>query len=481
MSDQIATNGIERHKTAMHRTSLSRPVATALGDGLLSKERSILDYGCGRGVDVKLLERRGYKISGWDPHYSPDVELERADIVNLGYVLNVIEDPKERRETLRRAFALANKLLIVAVRVDNTLQSDISFEDGIVSNIQTFQKLYSQSELKEYVQSVVALEPQTANIGVVYVFKDEALFTEYLARRAYGATGAVQLDLIEEFGKDPTGKQYVKKAEALGRFPLPSEFAKFDALVDFYGSVERVQKYAAFFLDLKKLISSKSDRRNDVLTFLASLRLRGIKIPNPTSLPAEVRADIKANWPNFNEAKAEANAFLFSLGDRESVAKAIASYPYGKKLPEDFYIHSTLESDLPALVRLVIIAAKNIVGSVDYDVLKVRVSGRAVSFLSYDDFDRDPHPRLARSLVAYLPKADYTVRRYDESANRPILHRKDALVGPNYPLYERFKNLTDQEEAAGILGAPNIGFEDKWNEVLKLRKLRIIDHFVVHS
>lgn len=479
MSEPVTAGGIERHKTAMHRAALSRPVATALGDGLLTKDRSLFDYGCGRGVDMKLLDRRGYKISGWDPHYLPEVEIESADIVNLGYVLNVIENPNERRETLQRAFKLAKKLLIVAVRVDNTLQSDISLADGVVSNIQTFQKLYSQSELKEYVKSVVAVEPQTANIGVVYVFKDDALFTEYLARRAYGATGAIQLDLVEEFGKDNVAKQYVKKAEALGRFPLPSEFPKFDALIDFYGSVDRVQKYAAFFLDLKKLSSSKKDRRNDVLTFLASLRLRGIKLPNATSLPATVRADIKANWPNYNEAKAEANAFLFSLGDRESVSKAIASFPYGKKLPEDFYIHSTLEGELPALVRLVIFAAKNIVGSVDYDVLKVRTSGRAVSFLSYDDFDREAHPRLSRSLVAYLPKADYTVRRYDQSANRPILHRKDALVGPDYPLFDRFRKLTEEEEANGILGAPNIGFEDKWKEVLKLRKLRIVEHSVV--
>lgn len=481
MSGQSKAKKIERHKTAMHRTALSRPVATALGDGLLTKNRAIFDYGCGRGVDIKLLERRGYKISGWDPHYFPDMETDRADIVNLGYVLNVIEDPKERRETLQRAFELANKLLIVAVRVDNTLQSDISLEDGVVSTVKTFQKLYSQSELKEYVETVVGIEPQTANIGVVYVFKDEALLTEYLARRAYGATGTVQLDLIDDFGKDKDAKRFIKKAETLGRFPLPSEFPKFDALVDFYGSVERVQKYASFFLDLKKLSTSKKDRRNDVLTFLASLRLRGIKFPNATSLPLEVRADIKSNWSNYSEAKLEANAFLFSLGDRESVAKAIASFPYGKKLPEDFYIHSTLESELPALIRLVIFAAKNIVGAVDYDILKIRTSGRAVSFLSYDEFDRDPHPRLNRSLVAYLPKADYTVRRYDQSSNRPLLHRKDALVGPNYPLFDRFKKLTDEEEAAGILGAPNIGFEDKWNEILKLRKLRIVNHSLVEA
>lgn len=154
MSEPSPRIEIERHKTALHRVALSRPMATALGDGLLTKDRSIFDYGCGRGADIKLLERRGYKIAGWDPHYLPKSERTGADIVNLGYVLNVIEDPKERRDALTAAFALARKLLIVAVRVDNSLQSDTEMEDGVVTTIKTFQKIFSQVEFKDFVKSV---------------------------------------------------------------------------------------------------------------------------------------------------------------------------------------------------------------------------------------------------------------------------------------------------------------------------------------
>lgn len=478
MSEPSLRIEIERHKTALHRVALSRPMATALGDGLLTKDRSIFDYGCGRGADMKLLDRRGYKIAGWDPHYFPKSERTGADIVNLGYVLNVIEDPKERRDALTAAFGLARKLLIVAVRVDNSLQSDTEMEDGVVTTIKTFQKLFSQVELKDYVKSVLNVEPQTANIGVVYIFKDDALFTEYLARRAYSSGGAVQLDLIDEFARDKTAKQFVKKAEELGRYPTPSEFSKFDALVDFYGSVDRVQKYASFHLDLKRLDASKTNRRDDVLTLLASLRLRGMAFPKIGDFPDHVRADLKAMWPAYADAKADANAFLYSLGDRESVATAIKAFPYGKKLPEDFYVHASLEHEIPAIVRLVLFAAKNIVGSVDYNILKFRTSGRAVSFMRYDDFDQDPHPKLNYSIVAYLPKADYSIRNYRESPNRPILHRKDALVSEKYALYERFRALTIEEERYGILGLPNIGYEDKWLEVLKLRKLRLIGHAI---
>src|SRR5579883_1523388 len=109
---------IRRHRTALHRYQVSRPVALALSAGLISRETSFFDYGCGHGGDVRLLKSRGVSASGWDPHYRPKAELRPADVVNLGYVLNVIEDPTERAAALRRAFELSRQLLVVAVRVD---------------------------------------------------------------------------------------------------------------------------------------------------------------------------------------------------------------------------------------------------------------------------------------------------------------------------------------------------------------------------
>ena len=57
---------------------------------------------------------------GWDPYFAPNEPVVPSDVVNLGYVLNVIEDLAERAQTLRRAFALAREVLGVEVfaRVD---------------------------------------------------------------------------------------------------------------------------------------------------------------------------------------------------------------------------------------------------------------------------------------------------------------------------------------------------------------------------
>ena len=75
---------------------------------------TFFDYGCGHGGDVQRLAQRGYTSSGWDPYYYPDAPRTAAEIVNLGYVINVIEDPTERCEALLQAWALTGKVLIVA-------------------------------------------------------------------------------------------------------------------------------------------------------------------------------------------------------------------------------------------------------------------------------------------------------------------------------------------------------------------------------
>lgn len=46
------------------------------------------------------------QLSAWDPYYRPETSLTSADIVNLGYVINVIESQAERREAFVKAWEL---------------------------------------------------------------------------------------------------------------------------------------------------------------------------------------------------------------------------------------------------------------------------------------------------------------------------------------------------------------------------------------
>ena len=83
--------------------------------GIVTSERSLFDYGCGQGEDVAALKSQGYQTFGWDPHHAVSGLRQAADIVNLGFVLNVIEDPRERIETLRAAWRYAKGAICISV------------------------------------------------------------------------------------------------------------------------------------------------------------------------------------------------------------------------------------------------------------------------------------------------------------------------------------------------------------------------------
>ncbi|HYB98809.1 MAG TPA: DNA phosphorothioation-associated putative methyltransferase [Candidatus Limnocylindrales bacterium] len=465
-----------RAKTAMHRDVCSRPIAIALSEGLIHRECSVFDYGCGRGADIRFLRKQKVVVDGWDPHYRPNVDRIPADVVNLAYVLNVIEDPSERSETLRTAYELARQLLVVSVRVDRALEPVADLADGHLTRTGTFQKIYDQTEFVTYVTEVLGVKPQVAALGIVYIFKDPAIQARFVANRAFTRRLEYRSDLIAEFKADRIARRYVRRAHELGRVPLPEEFSSYDVLCERFGSPQRIERLLLSQINRESFEGTREQRKHDILTFLASLRLQLVPLPAAADLQRTVRADIRGLWGSYQRALKESERLLFSLGNADVVSKACREAGVGKLLPEDLYFHTSAESDLPAVLRLLLCAARSVTGDVAYDVVKVRLDGRAISFLKYNDFDGDPHPTLFYSVRVYLPRASYQIRHFGKSDNPPILHRKDALVLPTYPYFGRFRELTEAEVSAGLLDRPDIGMRRQWTELLALRGFRLEGH-----
>src|SRR5690606_25110914 len=108
---------VHRHRTAMARHTLSQPMSLAVRYGLIRPEVTVFDYGCGQGDDLRALASAGVDATGWDPYFAPNMPLREAQIVNLGFVLNVIEDPAERAVALHAAWSLARRVLLVSVMI----------------------------------------------------------------------------------------------------------------------------------------------------------------------------------------------------------------------------------------------------------------------------------------------------------------------------------------------------------------------------
>ena len=462
--DEVPGSGspsILRHRTAIRRLGHSRPVSFARAHGFIGATASCFDYGCGFGEDVELLKAAGIEAEGWDPYYQPGTLPTAADCVNLGYVLNVIEHLAEREETLRAAFELARRVLVVSVRVDQSLAAGAEFSDGLVTNSGSFQKIYTQTEFKEYLEAILGRKPYMASLGIAYVFKDESLEAEHLARLSITPPARVRVDLCTQFAQDPQGRHFVDLTRALGRPPLPSEFQSYPELLARFGTRTRIERLVRGFLNPESLAETQGAKKSDILTYLSMLKLCGLQPPRFRLLPRETQADIKAFWPSYKSAIEGGEQFLFQLGNPDVVRQACLSAPVGKRLPADLYLHRSAEETLPALLRVLIFAARQVVGEVDYSVVKLSMDGRKVSFLNYRDFDDVAHPELLHSVRVHLPSASYTIRDYSSSGNPPILHRKESFVDPLYPNYGIFAELTRQEDDLGLLSRSDVGFKNE--------------------
>src|SRR5437879_2750084 len=135
---------IERDRTAIRRGDYSRPVRVALKDGIIGPQAEFYDYGCGHGDDVRRLQENGIAAFGWDPAHRPEGPRRPAAVVNLGYVVNVVEDPVERDAVLKSAWELTLGVLIVSARLRSESDSErfSEFQDGYLTRLRTFQKFY---------------------------------------------------------------------------------------------------------------------------------------------------------------------------------------------------------------------------------------------------------------------------------------------------------------------------------------------------
>ena len=103
-----------------------------------------------------------------------------------------------------------------------------------------------------------------------------------------------------------------------------------------------------------------------------------------------------------------------------------------------------------------------------------------VSYLSYPDFETDPHPALMRSVKLNLRTRELDCWDYFDSNNPPILHRKETFLPADHPLREKFARLTRQEEQHGLLDeTATIGTRNGWNSRLQDRGFTLRGHRLV--
>jgi DNA phosphorothioation-associated putative methyltransferase len=440
---------IQRHKTAIGRAALSLPAKLLFQSGLVTDETSILDYGCGRGDDVKFLKELGIPAIGWDPHFAPDPALlVPHDIVNLGFVLNVIEDPAERKTVLNDAYALAKNCLSVSVMLhsQNDTATSIPHNDGQLTAKKTFQKYYEQIELEEFISNQLSTSPIAAAPGVFLIFRDETLEQDFLLKRQLGIIQDYEpRDLLTKINEQKeksdlvlrTTQNLVRHTLSFARKPALDELPRYfrQQLAKTELSYRRVFNAASQQISEDQLKEAVIRKKEQLRLFFAMYLFSSR--PKYRSLNSTLQKDVRLHFGAMKDLEKDSKELLYSLGNTELlIADSVDAQNarYGHYQDGKFTLRAEHLPNIPIRLRGVVALAERLAGAIEgYDLIRIHIESKKVSYIKVENFDTSPLPRMmARTIVKF---------RKNEIIN--LDHSKDGRVKMVY-LKSRWMQKTDQ-------------------------------------
>ena len=418
------------------------------------------------------------------PFFAPDRPLAPADIVNLGFVINVIEDPEERLAALTRAWSLAGRLLVVSVMLANqNVPRGESFRDGVLTRRGTFQKYFTQAEIRAYLVAALDEEPISVAPGVLYVFRDKDAEQRFLVERHRSRRYPVRVidRQRRERPSRPTREtrvsrpKGVEKAQAqydacreplerlwslwlnLGRAPEADEVlpADLDALIEICGTLARALRLMRERGEPQDLERARAARVADLSVYLALMQFERRKPYR--HLEPGLQRDITALFGSYGAAQGAGLALLYQVVDTQAIAdacRAAAEHGLGWLIPgESLQLHASLVEQLPALLRVYVGCAAVLYG--DYrnaDLIKIHIGSGKVSLMRYDDFSGQALPRMVERVKVKLRDQDIDWFAYGEDSGYPppYLFHKSRYLNEEFPGYPEQLAFDESLDALGL-------------------------------
>ncbi|EGR0468225.1 DNA phosphorothioation-associated putative methyltransferase [Vibrio cholerae] len=451
-------SGIDRYKTAIVRHELSSPMKTLAKQGYLDGRFSIFDYGCGRGDDLRELEAHGLDALGWDPVFSPDNDKVISDIVNLGFVLNVIENQDERLEALLSAWELANKILVVSVMLanDSYIAQFQPYKDGVITSRNTFQKYYAQSEFKGYLERSLQEDAIAVGPGIFYIFKDKLEEQRYLQSKYQRHHTWQQLTSPQPIESKDRAKLVISQNSSLfndfwnvclelGRVPANDEFNRSGEVRSLIGSHKKVFGLLKEMFDTREFANTQKSRKEDLLVYF-SMGLFDKRKPY-VQQPESLKRDIKALFDDYRTAINLATELLFAIADTELIGEQCVKAHH--QLPasilnegHSLIFHKSYIQKLPLLLRVYVGAALQMYGEIDdtIDLVKIHINSGKLTLTHYDNFEKSV-PYLVERTKIKMADQDIDFFDYIDEARRPPLLNKHLFLDKQSEQYEKQKSF----------------------------------------
>ena len=441
---------VDRHKTAIVRHELSAPMKLLAKNGFLNGDYSIFDFGCGRGDDLTELQAHGIDAVGYDPNFYPESEKVVSDIVNLGFVINVIEDRDERIDVVLQAWEFTQKMLVVSVMLasESYISQFTAYKDGVITSRNTFQKYYTQSEIKGFLESVIGDNAVALAPGIFAIFKDKELeqtYQKHRYQRTYEwqqktspqlPTDAEKLRIVFAQNEE-LFKAFWLKCLVLGRCPANDEFSNSDDVRKLVGSHKKAFKLALDFYSEEEFKTAELMKKEDLLLYF-SMSLFDKHKPY-TKQPEEVKRDVKAFFGDYKTAKSLATELLFEIADvdkieaecifaNESLPASKLEHESGK--PHSLTVHKTYIDALPLLLRVYVGAALQLYGDLeDIQLVKLHITSGKVTLLGYENFEKEEFPKLKERVKIKMAEQDIDFFDYIHSSEQPRLTDRSSYVG----------------------------------------------------
>jgi DNA phosphorothioation-associated putative methyltransferase len=470
------TTEIARHLTALSRTNLSAPMQCLARYSFLNGDNTLFDYGCGKGDDVRNLRDNNISANGWDPYYLPDAEKLQADLVNLGFVINVIENFVERETALKNAYSLAGKLLVVsAMLLNQNAYNGEKLNDGVRTQRNTFQKYYSQSELKDFLEDTLNTSAIAVAPGIFFVFKDTDAEQDFLLNRQRRRGNVLRV--TSHYSKAPKltksdrlfekYKQHETLLESLwlqclelGRVPDKSECLSLVETTATFGTVSKAVQFLAQIKDFQLLEITRQNRIDDLLTYFA-LQVFA-KRQQYRHLNSSLQLDIKAFFGDYANAQRAAQEALFSIANTEAITAAcetLAEDGSGYLDAENaLYVHSELIETLPPILRIYIGCAAMLYGdTAETDLIKIHSRSGKLTLLKYDDFENSPLPKLVERVKINLRAQDFQLFQYSEEFPANYLYLKSRYINEEFSNYAEQLAFDEQLEALDLFDLSGYG------------------------
>ena len=470
---------IQRHKTALVRREISKPVRTLIELGLLRPGDSFFDYGCGHGGDAEAIRRLGHESSGWDPVHAPKEPKQSADVVNLGFVLNVIEDPAERVDALVDAWHLTRRVLLVSTLIAGREAYDdvLTFGDGVITRRDTFQKFFEPAEIQALLEDTLHTEAVAVGLGIYLVFRATADFHDFLASRVRRFIDweslSRRLGLINALRakRDPYDTQrelldsFWDSVLVLGRIPRDEEFDRLAEVRQACGSLPRALQLFIDRFGEPTFAAARQRRKEDLLVFIAAAQLRR-KIPF-SQLSLRLQRDLRSFFGSYTNAEDKARELMFAAGDSDELEIAAAHLDFGFLDPKEghFTVHSSLLDELPVILRVYVECAARLYGNPrEADLIKIHLHSRKLTFHYYRDFDTTPLPELLTRIKIDLKRLFVTVIDHTTGPEHQLLFFKERFLAKDHPDRPKMDHFSAKLRKLG-LREETIGYgpsREKW-------------------